>query len=103
MRWPLETSPFSRRFTVDRCSGGIFNRCNSSRAVAGWSTLSLMAVRSCSAFNIRVILLFPTNVLVRATTERVTVTDAAEAQADLELVRRAQAGDADAFGELVER
>jgi RNA polymerase sigma-70 factor, ECF subfamily len=33
----------------------------------------------------------------------VTVTDAAGAQADLELVRRARAGDAEAFGELVER
>lgn len=65
--------------------------------------MSRIAVRSCSAVSIRVILLFPTNVLARTTTERVTVTDAAAAQAEVDLVRRAQTGDMEAFGELVGR
>ena len=44
--------PCSRRLTVARCSRGIFSRCSSSRAVAGCSTLSRMAARSCSLFSI---------------------------------------------------
>jgi RNA polymerase sigma-70 factor (ECF subfamily) len=47
----------------------------------------------------------PTAVLPEASIDRVTVTDAAEAATamDLALVRRVQAGDVEAFGELVER
>lgn len=40
---------------------------------------------------------------VRASTNRVTAADAATDTGDLDLVRRAQAGDSAAFGELVER
>ena len=85
-----------------RCSRGIFNRCSSSRAVAGWSTLSRMAVSSCSLFSIGFILLFPTAVPAQPSIDRVTATELA-VDPDLELVRRAQAGDVEAFGELVER
>jgi len=61
-----------------------------------------MAVSNCSLFNIEFILLFPTMVLADPSTNRVTATDTAIPE-DLELVRRAQAGDVGAFGELVER
>src|SRR3954451_3055045 len=61
-----------------------------------------MAVRSCSLFNIETILLFPTALPVVPSIQRVTATELA-ADPDLALVRRAQAGDAAAFGDLVER
>src|SRR6185295_18478798 len=64
-----------------------------------------MAASSCSLFNIGSILLFPTHVPPDPSISRVTVTEAADAATalDLALVRRAQAGDTEAFGELVER
>src|SRR6185295_11103143 len=64
-----------------------------------------MAASSCSLFNIGSILLFPTHVPPDPSISRVTVTEAADAATalDLALVRRAQAGDVAAFGELVER
>src|SRR5215467_9413788 len=83
-----------------RCSRGIFRRCRSSRAVAGWSILSRMAESSCSLFSIESIVLFPTTVLPTPSIDRVTATETANPE-DLELVRRA--GDVAAFGELVER
>ena len=61
-----------------------------------------MAASSCSLFNIESILLFPTGVPAQPSTHRVTATEPA-ADPDLELVRRAQAGDTEAFGDLVER
>ena len=61
-----------------------------------------MAESSCSLFSIEVIVLFPTTVLPQPSIERVTATEPA-APDDVELVRRAQAGDVAAFGELVER
>ena len=61
-----------------------------------------MAVNSCSLFSIESIVLFPTAVLPLPSIDRVTATETANPE-DLELVRRAQAGDVAAFGELVER
>jgi RNA polymerase sigma-70 factor (ECF subfamily) len=61
-----------------------------------------MAASNCSLFSIELIVLFPTGVLVQPSIDRVTATDMASAE-DLALVRRAQAGDVEAFGELVER
>ena len=61
-----------------------------------------MAASSCSLFSIEVIVLFPTTVLTQPSRDRVTATETANPE-DLELVRRARAGDVGAFGELVER
>src|SRR5688500_887852 len=61
-----------------------------------------MAVSNCSLFSIESILLFPTCVPPEPSTDRVTATELA-VDPDLELVRRAQAGDVEAFGDLVER
>lgn len=64
--------------------------------------MSRMAVSSCSPFNIESIVLFPTTVLPQPSIDRVTAAEPVSPD-DLELVRRAQAGDVAAFGELVER
>jgi RNA polymerase sigma-70 factor (ECF subfamily) len=61
-----------------------------------------MAASSCSLFSIESIVLFPTTVLPQPSIDRVTASETANPEV-LELVRRAQAGDVAAFGELVER
>ena len=64
--------------------------------------MSRIRVSSCSLFNIEPIVLFPTRVPTQPSIDRVTATELA-VDPDLELVRRAQAGDVQAFGDLVER